>query len=303
VIADARRRRRCSHTQASGADVAALPRIESLPLEEPKEAPDPLYAHWGAVQRPGIGVDLGVISEYWQVGRWVVFWCPEPVHNAVNWREYVAVGRLPFALRRADLADADVVRGLAREATKWLQGKNTDQWATPWPDPQRKDERLQEDLAAGRTWIVWDDDIGVGTVTINTQVPVDYEQNHVWPDNRQTETALYVRRMIVRRSHAGLGLGAGLLDWATDVAKRELSTTLLRIDVWTTNHRLHDYYRHQGFTLCEFRDPAALPDYPARALFERRINPNGQSRAALLFTGHQQSALTWHQQSAHVDLG
>jgi GNAT superfamily N-acetyltransferase len=196
------------------------------------------------------------------------------------------VGREPFALRRANLDDADVVHGLVREASRWLRGKNTDQWASPWPGPQRRDERLKQDLVAGRTWIVWDDNLAVATVTITRQDPVDYAENHVWPDERRAETALYVRRTIVQRSHAGLGLGAGLLDWATGVAKRELGTTLLRIDVWTTNQRLHDYYRSQGFTLCEFRDPAALPGYPARALFERRIDPRGHSRAALLFTEH-----------------
>jgi GNAT superfamily N-acetyltransferase len=205
------------------------------------------------------------------------------------------MGRLPVTLRRAAPADADVVRGLAGEASTWLRGQNTDQWATPWPDSRHRDERLKQDLAAGRTWLAWDDDIGVATITINTRDPVDYAENRVWPEHRRAETALYVRRMIVRRSHAGLGLGAGLLDWATDVAKRELRTTLLRIDVWTTNQKLHDYYLNQGFTLCEFRDPAELPDYPSRALFERRLDPNANSRAALLFTEHQQSV--------HLNLG
>jgi GNAT superfamily N-acetyltransferase len=99
--------------------------------------------------------------------------------------------------------------------------------------------------------------------------------------------------MIVRRDYAGLGLGAGLLDWATDFAKRELSTTLLRINLWTTNQELHSYYWNLGFTLCELRDPAALPDYPARALFERRTDPNRHSRATLLFTEHQRSAAVY----------
>jgi GNAT superfamily N-acetyltransferase len=163
-------------------------------------------------------------------------------------------------------------------------------------------ERIKQDIAAGKTWMVSGDDANVGTITVDTEAPVDFASNYVWPPERRAETALYVRRMIVRRSHAGLGLGAGLLGWATEVAKRELRTTLLRIDVWTTNQELHDYYRNQGFTFCEFRDPAALPDYPARALFERRVHPNGHSRAALLFTGHQQPVLTEQQHSAHVDL-
>jgi GNAT superfamily N-acetyltransferase len=182
-------------------------------------------------------------------------------------------------------------------------GKNTDQWAKAWPNSRMRYERVEKDIAAGKTWMVSDENANVGTITVDKEAPVDFAGNYVWAPELRAETALYVRRTIVRRSHAGLGLGAGLLDWATDVAKRELKTTLLRIDVWTTNQQLHSYYRDQGFTFCEFRDPAALPGYPARALFERRVNSNGHCRAALLFTGHQQAVLTEHQHSMHVDLG
>jgi GNAT superfamily N-acetyltransferase len=208
-----------------------------------------------------------------------------------------------LALRRAVSTQANVILELYTEATEWLRGKNTDQWAKAWPNDRMRHERVRRDIADGKTWMVLDEKTIVGTITLDKEAPVDFASNYVWPAERRAETALYVRRMIVRRSHAGQGLGAGLLDWATDVAKQELRTTLLRIDVWTTNQKLHDYYRNQGFTFCEFRDPAALPDYPARALFERRINPNGHSRAALLFTGHQQPVLTEHRHSTHVDLG
>jgi GNAT superfamily N-acetyltransferase len=192
------------------------------------------------------------------------------------------VGRLPFTIRQAAPADVDVVRELAKEAARWLRGKNTDQWAQPWPDPARRDQRLRRDIAAGKTWILWDEATGAATVTVDTQHTMALAGHRVWPDHRLAEPALYVRRMIVRRSYAGLDLGAGLLDWATSVATRELGTVLLRIDVWTDNMGLHAYYQGQGFTLCEIRDPADLPDYPARALFERRINPNGQSRVGVV---------------------
>jgi GNAT superfamily N-acetyltransferase len=194
------------------------------------------------------------------------------------------VGRLPFTLRQAVPADVDVVLQLAREAAQWLRGKDTDQWARPWPDPERREQRIQRDIAAGKTWILWDDMTGTATVTVDKQDTIALAGHRVWPEHRLAEPALYVRRMIVRRSYAGLDLGAGLLDWATSVATRELGTALLRIDVWTDNRGLHAYYEGQGFTLCEIRDPAELPDYPARALFERRINPNGHSRVGVVLT-------------------
>jgi len=209
---------------------------------------------------------------------------PATVHIAAKRGEYVSVGRSLYTLRKGTPAQTDVVRELVDEAAEWLRGKNTSQWATPWPDRGGRDNRILEDLALGRTWVLWDDAIAVGTITIDTVDPVDPSKNHVWPAHTLSESALYVHRVIVRRSHAGLGLGARLLDWASAVATRLIGSPLLRIDVWTDNWDLHAYYRRQGFTLCEYRDPKELPDYPARALFERRVSPNGHRDEAQPFT-------------------
>jgi GNAT superfamily N-acetyltransferase len=179
-----------------------------------------------------------------------------------------------------------VVQELVDEAAVWLRGKKTDQWAKPWPDRDGRDRRILGDLARDRTWVVWDDNIAAGTITIDTEDPVDAAENLVWPAHRLTESALYVHRVIVRRSHAGLELGARLFDWASARATRLIGSPLLRIDVWTDNWDLHAYYRRQGFTLCEFRDPRELPDYPARALFERRVSPNGRHRTPLFREQH-----------------
>jgi GNAT superfamily N-acetyltransferase len=193
-----------------------------------------------------------------------------------------SVGRTLFALHRAVPSQADVILELFTEATEWLREKNTDQWAKPWPNARMRYEHLLHDIVGGKTWMVSNDDTIIGTITVDKEAPVDFSSNYIWPPELRAESALYVRRTIVRRSHAGLGIRARLLDWATSVATRELGTALLRIDVWTDDRELHAYYERQGFTLCEIRDPAELPDYPARALFERRINPNDNSRVGVV---------------------
>lgn len=180
-----------------------------------------------------------------------------------------------------------MVRELVDEAAQWLRGKNTDQWAAPWPDLRGRDKRIEDDVHAGRTWIAWDADMAAATITIDTKDPVDPAMNPVWPARHLTEDALYVHRVVVRRSHAGRELGARLLDWASSVALRKIGYPLLRIDVWTDNEALHGYYRDQGFILCGFREAEELvPGYPARALFERRVSPNGWREHAPLF--HEQ---------------
>lgn len=193
---------------------------------------------------------------------------------------------LPYVLQRASSPYLDVILELVEDTAAWLRGKHTDQWATPWPDQPSRDERVRQDLAAGKTWIVWDGIIAAGTITIGANDPVDPAGNHVWPDDRRLERALYVRRVITRRkTHAGLGLGAALLDWASAAAERKMGTPLIRIDVWTDNLDLHAYYQHQGFVLCEIRDPTALPGYPSRALFERRTSPAQNNGSALFSDG------------------
>lgn len=168
------------------------------------------------------------------------------------------VTRLPLALRQAAPDELGVILELLSESVRWLQDKGIDQWATPWPDEAGRNRRIARDLTDGKTWLVLDDAEVAGTITI------DPAEDSVWPAHKRQEKAVYVRKVIVRRSYAGLG--ALLFDWAADVAARVHGARWIRIDVWTTNRRLHAYYQRLGF---QFRDLAENPEYPSRALFER----------------------------------
>jgi GNAT superfamily N-acetyltransferase len=178
--------------------------------------------------------------------------------------------------------DLDAVSGLVREAAEWLRtSKNTDQWAKPWPDRGRQRERILNDLLKGKTWLVWDGGTAAATITVDTDEPVDLNEQPVWPEHERHRPTLYVRRIVVGRSYAGRGLGAALLDWAAHVAKRDHEAALIRIDVWTTNLELHAYYEGQRFIRLPDCDPASLPDYPSLALFERDADLPGSDYTEL----------------------
>ena len=204
------------------------------------------------------------------------------VPRAPDKGDYVSVRGFSFCLCPATPRDLKEVYCLVLEAAAWLRKcKGTDQWSHPWPNPAGREERILSDLARGKTWLVWDGRRAAGTITIDTEEPLVANAQPVWPADKRDDLALYVRRVIVSRRYARLGLGAALLDWAADVAKREYRATLIRIDVWTTNLALHDYYEGQRFTRQAGRDPWELGDYPSQALFEREVDQAGSDYTRL----------------------
>jgi GNAT superfamily N-acetyltransferase len=140
---------------------------------------------------------------------------------------------------------------------------------------------MRNDLLDGKTWLVWDDATVAGTITLDIEEPRAADGKPVWPAHNRHGLAVYVRRVIVRRRYAHLGIGAALLDWAAEAAKRDHGATRIRVDVWTTNRALHAYYQRQGFTRCPPPDPWDRIDYPSQALFERQIEQAGEDHAKL----------------------
>jgi N-acetylglutamate synthase-like GNAT family acetyltransferase len=163
-------------------------------------------------------------------------------------------------LRPATDGDVNDLVRLRTEAAQWLAQQGSDQWALDWPDPEGMRASIRQSILAGETWCVETDNRVIGTITLNNRVHLG-----LWTDDELREPARYAHRMIITRTLAGAGLGAELLDWAgTQAAHAE--ARWLRVDVWTTNRRLQDYYRQQGFTHVR---TVVRDDYPSGALFQR----------------------------------
>jgi ribosomal protein S18 acetylase RimI-like enzyme len=192
------------------------------------------------------------------------------------------MGRYPFVLCLAVPGDLDKVVGLIREAAGWLGSQGIDQWQKPWPDRAGHRERILNDLVKGKTWLVQDGENTAATITIDTDEPLDAEKRSVWPREESHQPTLYMRRVIVSRRYAGLGLGAALMDWAAELAQRDHGAEFIRIDVRTTNVKLHAYYKGQRFTRCP--DPQGLGDYPSQALFQRWAGELGSDFTRLFIT-------------------
>jgi GNAT superfamily N-acetyltransferase len=166
-------------------------------------------------------------------------------------------------IRRGTARDADMIIGLIDEAAEWLRGKDTDQWARPWPNRAARDGRVRRGLRNGHTWIAEAAGRPVATVTSRAHGNQD-----LWTRPEQNAPAVYVSRLIVTRSAAGLGVGSAMIDWAGERGVRDWNAQWIRIDVWTTNVALHNYYEKRGFRFCRIASCKA-EDYPSAALFEK----------------------------------
>ncbi|HWM96942.1 MAG TPA: GNAT family N-acetyltransferase [Streptosporangiaceae bacterium] len=187
--------------------------------------------------------------------------------------------RPPMHIARATAGHLNIVLGLIEEAATWLRFKGVDQWRQPWPDETARDARVLKGLESGKTWIVWHGDTPAATITTARQHnPKVWSAPFCTCDLRQP--AVYAHRLITARSYAGWGLGAELIDWAGLRAGREYGAQWVRIDVWTTNISLHDYYKKRGFQPCGGCDDDA---YPSGALFQKPV-AEIKSRPSPLFT-------------------
>ena len=126
-------------------------------------------------------------------------------------------------------AQLDDVLSVLNEAAAWLHARGVSQW------PERFEPSWVEGaIGRGETWLVSVDGTLSGTVTLDWS-------DTIWSD---AGGAAYLHRMAVRREAAGLG--AAILAWAADAARRH-GRTALRLDCVASNDRLRAYYEAAGF--------------------------------------------------------
>jgi GNAT superfamily N-acetyltransferase len=137
---------------------------------------------------------------------------------------------------------------------------------------------------AGETWIAEIDGEPAGTITVN-----DRADEGLWSPGEIAD-AVIVHYMIVDLRFSGHRVGAGMLAHAAVLAGRR-HRTWVRLDAWTTNDGLHDYYRRSGFRLARLAGPQAQG--PSTALFERRADSWPTPAKALSTPGRETGRMSY----------
>ncbi|GGS46232.1 hypothetical protein GCM10010156_01140 [Planobispora rosea] len=173
--------------------------------------------------------------------------------------------RRRLTLRRATRDDLPGVLGLLAETATWLNGRGVRQW----PAGGFPAERIVPLIEEGSLYVIDGEDGGDGgdgTLRPAATVALDGDADpEFWTPLDRPDSALYVHKLAVARSHSGRGLGEALLDWA-GLRVLAAGRRWLRLDCAKDNPGLQAYYRRQRFTHLRTVD---LPHRASGALFQR----------------------------------
>ncbi len=159
-------------------------------------------------------------------------------------------------LVRAEEADLPRLLKFRTDASRWLSALGTDQWAKPFPA-----SHILGSIRRGEVYLAKEHPEKDAAATITLDRDADPS---LWTPDEVAQGALYVHKLAVDRAYAGTGLGTRLLDWAGDEAAQR-GARWLRLDAWTTNSRLQEYYRAHGFTHVRTNlDPQAVSGWAAQ---------------------------------------
>ncbi|MET8506033.1 GNAT family N-acetyltransferase [Streptomyces sp. NPDC004787] len=139
-------------------------------------------------------------------------------------------------IERATSRDLPLLLAFREEAASWLTAMGSDQWQRPYPA-----DRLLATIQAGVVYMVRDGDATAATITLTPEA-----EDGLWTARELQEPSMFINKLTVARTHAGQDLGGRLLDWAGDRAYRS-GALWLRLDAWTTNRKLQEYYLQHGF--------------------------------------------------------
>jgi MFS family permease/GNAT superfamily N-acetyltransferase len=221
-----------------------------------------------------------------------------------------------FRLRRATPGQQTIVIHLLETAAEATRADNESSRGTVlWRSPEVQG-RIIDALSEGRTWIAWNGELAVATVTINKS-----GNSELWSEVARKTDAIYLQWFAVNREYANTKLAADLINWAGKQGKRDNPyVQMIRIDASSDDKELGKYYEKLGFKPVDFCDTHDSPT--SVALFEKPVQqaldadtsriteePRSPWRVLahrdfrLYFVGNTCSNLgTWFQNSAQIVL-
>lgn len=187
-----------------------------------------------------------------------------------------------YTIRRATQDDLDDIVDLRLHAEQWLHQRGINQWTVT----QRGMDSIRTRMDAASMYAIDHEETLIGSVTL------DGPDLDFWTPQEAEEPALYLYKLMIYSAHRGCGLGDAVLDWACAKAEGQ-DLSWLRIDVWKTNTKLHEYYRNRGF---EYVRTAHASGRNSGALFQRPTNVRLATPGGITITDITEEATRDHPQ-------
>jgi GNAT superfamily N-acetyltransferase len=149
-------------------------------------------------------------------------------------------------IEQAALHQTAEVSEVLQEAANWLIEKGEKLWEPSELAP----EKIKSQVESGIFWLAKIEGETVGCLRFQT------EDKEYWDDVPHFDSA-FVHRVAVKRSYAGKGVAAAMLDWAKNRAK-SLGKIYLRLDCGK-REKLCRFYESEGF---EFHSEKTRNPYP-----------------------------------------
>ena len=167
-------------------------------------------------------------------------------------------------MERATGSDAAAILALRDALAHWQIERGIDQWRPSEISP----DNIAIQAEAG-LWFVLRDTADPSTLIATAQV-LNSDARFWGAERGHDGTAGYLHGLMVRRSHAGLGLGSQILDWFEQFVL-DCGRSIARLDCQARNGALRQYYRRHGYSesgLTEFDPKTGLNPV---CLFEKHL--------------------------------
>ena len=152
---------------------------------------------------------------------------------------------------------------IMKEAAQWLIERDM----PLWPLCELEPEKLTSHYHFENIFVGWIKDQAIASLCLVENDPV------FWPQVAHDES-LFVHKLSVRRSWAGLGFAHAMLNWVIGQAHQR-HKRYVRLDCPACRHRLCEYYQRIGFNHVDTRDVGLFD----MAYFEIDLNPDRFTQA------------------------
>ena len=131
---------------------------------------------------------------------------------------------------------------------------------------------IEREISENRLWKIVEAD------EIACIFSIAFSDSFIWSE-KDDEPSLYIHRIVTNPLFRGRGYLKAIVEWAQHYGE-ELGKKFVRMDTWSDNQKLLDYYRNCGFSFLGVTTPQETSDLPKHyagislSLFEIKLSGN-----------------------------